>query len=100
MAEPASTAAAGALALWQAMTLTAPGAPGPAAPAGALPSADATAAMRAGADALADVAVTLARLASAVQATAGTYRESDLRIALELSGVDVPGAAAPTGEVP
>lgn len=46
MAEPASTAAAGALALWQAMTLTAPGAPGPAAPAGALPSADATAAWR------------------------------------------------------
>ncbi|MEV1293917.1 type VII secretion target [Pseudonocardia sp. NPDC049635] len=58
---------------------------------GSLFSADATAAMRAGADALDELGSALRALSRATDEAATGYRETDLRVALELTGVDVAG---------
>lgn len=56
---------------------------------GSLFAGDATAAMRAGAEALEELGSTLRELSAAVGEAAAGYRETDLRAALGLAGVDV-----------
>ncbi|MEU6700218.1 type VII secretion target [Pseudonocardia sp. NPDC046786] len=52
-------------------------------------AADATAAMRAGAQALDELGSALRELSAAAREAAAGYRETDLRAARELAGIDV-----------